>query len=249
MKILLHACCGPCSLEPTRLLQEQHADFAVFYSNSNIHPNQEYDHRLETLQAFAQDAGFSVIADSYDVKEWDATVGCIGSRLETMRAQAGIGNELVDAPNPYPLPAHIDRGPVVANARAQAAELRCARCRACYRLRFKHAAAYAAENGFDALGTTLSVSPFQYTAVIAEEIQRAASIAGLKSAFIDYRPYFQNAEERSKALGMYRQNYCGCRFSLDEANQERAIRKAARKAAKAARRAAAASQQSQQQNA
>lgn len=52
-----------------------------------------------------------------------------------------------------------------------------ARCRACYRLRFEEAAALAAEQGFDAVGTTLSVSPYQYTDVIREELERAASAA------------------------------------------------------------------------
>lgn len=239
MKILLHACCGPCSLEPTRLLREQGARFTIFYSNANIHPGQEYDRRLDTLQNFAEAEGFPLVADTYAVDEWEACAGKIGERLEQLRADAGIENELVQAPNPYPLPALEPGDEAVQQARREAAKLRQARCRACYRLRFERAAAYAAQNGFDAVESTLSVSPFQYTDVIEQELSRAAAQVGIESAFIDYRPYFQAAENRSKALGMYRQNYCGCRFSLDEANQERALRKAARKAAKAARKAAA----------
>ena len=94
-----------------------------------------------------------------------------------------------------------------------------ARCRACYRLRFEEAAALAAEHGFDALGTTLSVSPYQYTDVIREELERAAT-------------------HRSREMGMYRQNYCGCRFSDDEAAAERSERKAQRAAQREAERAA-----------
>ena len=42
--------------------------------------------------------------------------------------------------------------------------------------------------------------------------------------------------EDSRALGMYRQNYCGCRFSAAEAALERHEARDWRKAAKAARR-------------
>ena len=39
-------------------------------------------------------------------------------------------------------------------------------------------------------------------------------------------------------MGIYRQNFCGCHFSDEEAQLERTIRKAARKAKKAALKAA-----------
>lgn len=53
-----------------------------------------------------------------------------------------------------------------------------ARCRACYRLRLEETARVAAERGFEGIGTTLSVSPYQYTQVIREEVERAAAQAG-----------------------------------------------------------------------
>ena len=231
MKILLHACCGPCSLEPTRLLKEAGDEFAVYFANANIHPQDEYEHRLETIQA-------PLIEGSYDTDAWEETAGRIGQELETLRESAGIANEVVDSPNPYPLPPKEDKGPQVATARKKAAQLRRARCRACYRLRFEETARYAAENGFDAVGTTLSVSPFQYTDIIEEELQRACKKAAVNCAFTDYRPYFEDNERISKERGIYRQNFCGCHFSDEEAQLERTIRKAARKAKKAALKAA-----------
>ena len=53
MKLLLHACCGPCSLEPTRLLKAAGHDITIYYANSNIHPAEEYRHRLATLRAYS----------------------------------------------------------------------------------------------------------------------------------------------------------------------------------------------------
>ena len=37
-RMLLHACCGPCSLEPTRIFAQEGVDFAIHYANSNIFP-------------------------------------------------------------------------------------------------------------------------------------------------------------------------------------------------------------------
>ena len=105
-------------------------------------------------------------------------------------------------------------------------------------MRFEETAHYAAEHGFDAVGTTLSVSPFQYTDIIEEELLRACKKAGVNCAFTDYRPYFEDNERISKEMGIYRQNFCGCHFSDEEAQLERTIRKAARKAKKAALKAA-----------
>ena len=197
MKILLHACCGPCSLEPVRLLQEEGHDLAVSYVNPNIHPKGEYVRRLETLLEWAREEGISVIEGSYDPNTWHATVG--SSWLENGDREA--------------------------------------RCRACYRMRLEESARYAAENGFEALATTLTVSPYQYTFTIAEELERACEPWGLVPVFRDYRPYYHNATLRSRALGMYRQNYCGCVYSDKEARDEREERKAAREAEKARRAA------------
>ena len=55
----------------------------------------------------------------------------------------------------------------------------------------------------------------------------------------DWRPLYPQATRESRERGMYRQNYCGCRFSAAEAAIERHERRDERKREKAARRAAA----------
>ena len=108
------------------------------------------------------------------------------------------------------------------------------RCRACYRLRLEELARYAHEHGYEGISTTLTVSPYQYISVIGEELERAAApYEGLVAVFQDFREFYPQATIRSRELGMYRQNYCGCAYSDAEAKAERAERKAARKAAKA----------------
>lgn len=195
MKILLHACCGPCSLEPVRILAEQGHELTIDYCNPNIHPEEEYAHRLETLKTWASDEGIDVIESDYDPEVWEREVGRFAA----------------DIPN---------------------------RCRACYRLRFERVAARAVERGFDAISTTLSVSPYQFTDVIEEELVRAADAAGIEHVFYDFRENYPEATRRSRELGMYRQNYCGCHYSDIEAQREREERRAARKAAKEAKRLA-----------
>ena len=52
MKILLHQCCGPCSIYPlSRLLEDGHEPHGYFY-NPNIHPYKEYEKRRETLKEY-----------------------------------------------------------------------------------------------------------------------------------------------------------------------------------------------------
>ena len=88
------------------------------------------------------------------------------------------------------------------------------------------------------MGTTLSVSPYQFTDVIREELERAAAQAGVNALFEDYRPFYDEATRRSREAGMYRQNFCGCRFSEAEAAAERAERKRQRAAERKAEAAA-----------
>lgn len=197
-RLLLHACCGPCSLEPLRVLGARDIDTAIHFSNSNIAPFDEYERRLDALRDHARDANIELIVDEYDNDEWGRTSGRIGA---------------------------ADEG----------SEERRARCRACYRIRLERSASYAVEHGFDALGTTLSVSPYQYGDIIREELERACERHGLRAFYEDYSPLYAEATRRSKESGMYRQNYCGCLLSKDEADKERAQRKAERDVRKAQR--------------
>ena len=227
MKLLLHACCGPCSLMPSKLLAAEGCEPTLFYSNSNIHPPDEYARRLSTLRRWADGAGVPVVEDAYDPQAWERTAGLVGQRaLDEAAAQRADGDA---APG--------DDAPGAAACPAVDPEMHRARCRACYRLRLERAAAFAAREGFEGLSTTLTVSPYQYTDVIGEELARAAAPFGLAVVFRDFRPFYDEATRESRALGMYRQSYCGCRFSQQEAAAERAQRKAARAAEREAYRA------------
>lgn len=238
MKLLLHACCGPCSLEPVRLLQAAGHDITIAYMNSNIAPADEYQHRLSTLLEWARSQGIPVIEGPYEPDRWQEAVRASWhpDPARLVADSAGDASRDADAAFNTGIDPEFDTGidPEFDPARdpkfAHLYSNRDNRCRACYRLRLEELARYAHEHGFNAIGTTLSVSPYQYTSIIKEELERAAAhYDGLTALFEDFRPYYPNATKRSRDLGMYRQNYCGCAYSDKEAAAERAARKAARK--------------------
>ena len=77
------------------------------------------------------------------------------------------------------------------------------------------------------------MSPYQDQAAINEEGRRAATDAGIAWLDRDFRDRYPDATARSRELGMYRQNYCGCVYSEAEADAERQARREARAAEKA----------------
>lgn len=91
-----------------------------------------------------------------------------------------------------------------------------ARCAECFKLRLGEAARYAAENGFDWFTTTLTVSPHKNSALLNELGEAAGALYGVKFLPSDFkkRDGYKRSIELSGKYGLYRQNYCGCKFSL-----------------------------------
>lgn len=52
--LLIHVCCGPCACYPLIFLAE-HFSVTIYYTNSNIFPREEFDHRLSTLKELLED--------------------------------------------------------------------------------------------------------------------------------------------------------------------------------------------------
>jgi predicted adenine nucleotide alpha hydrolase (AANH) superfamily ATPase len=75
MRILLHSCCGPCSVAPIEKLIADGHDAAIFFYNPNIHPYKEY---LARLDAWLQLAGHYdlpyMLKDDYSLEKWLAQV-------------------------------------------------------------------------------------------------------------------------------------------------------------------------------
>jgi len=193
MRLLLHACCGPCLIEPLAGLRREH-DITVYFANPNIQPLDEFGRRRSTLREYAVLSGVPVIDSAYEPERWLSAVGSLADRPE--------------------------------------------RCRACYEVRFGMTARAAAEHGFEAFATTLTVSPYQDAQAIREVAEAVATDVGVRYVHGDFRDRYRDAQDRARELGMYRQNYCGCLLSKAESDAERAARKAERAARKAEREAA-----------
>ena len=90
------------------------------------------------------------------------------------------------------------------------------RCEYCYNSRLEKVFAYAKENGYTAVTTTLLISPYQKHDIICKVCEKLAKKYDVKFMYKDFRPMFWEGQHRAKELGLYRQKYCGCIFSIDE---------------------------------
>jgi predicted adenine nucleotide alpha hydrolase (AANH) superfamily ATPase len=90
------------------------------------------------------------------------------------------------------------------------------RCRYCYSIRLEATASEAKRDGFDGFSTTLLQSAHQDHALIKETGERVAQEVGIPFYYEDFRPGWKKGVEVSKAMGLYRQQYCGCIYSEKE---------------------------------
>lgn len=183
--LLLHACCGPCSSYVLEYLSK-YFDITILYYNPNIYPQEEYVRRFEELKSF--------------LKEFPA-----GKNIELFEIEynqeefyQGIG---------------IKENPELAKE-AEKGE----RCRRCYKLRLLKSIDFAEKNNFDYFCTTLSISPFKDAKKINEEgeklcFERKSKVKWLYSDFKKNQGFLRSLE-LSEEYGLYRQEYCGCIFSI-----------------------------------
>ena len=86
-----------------------------------------------------------------------------------------------------------------------------ARCAKCFRFSLARAAAYAAAHGFDAVTTSLTVSPHKVSSVVFA--QGDAVAPNFLHCDFKKKEGFKLSVRRAAELGLYRQSYCGCEFS------------------------------------
>ncbi len=182
-RLLLHACCAPCSSAVLERLAQK-LDITLFFYNPNIDTQAEFIRRADELGRLASLGGLSgepVILPYTPDAFYQAVKG--------LEEQAEGG----------------------------------ARCEACFKLRLREAAAYAARHGFDFFTTTLTISPMKNAALLnglGQTIGREEGIAFLPGDFKKRGGYLRSTQ-LSKAYGLYRQDYCGCVFSREARRSDR----------------------------
>ena len=75
MKLLLHACCAPCSIKCVETLTAEGIQPDLFWFNPNIHPYTEYRSRLDSFRAFAEEKKLIfLIEDDYGLRSFVSAV-------------------------------------------------------------------------------------------------------------------------------------------------------------------------------
>lgn len=184
-KLLLHACCAPCSSH-TILLLKKYFDITIFYSNDNIYPYSEYKIRLDEIIKFCKNFDINVLYDEYKEEDYNNAI----SGLENLGEKSQ-------------------------------------RCYNCYKLRLKKTAVKAKELGYDYFSTTLSISPYKVERWINEIGYKLEDEINIKYLYSNFKKDdgYKHSIELSKEYGLYRQDYCGCKYSLEERNSHDGVKK------------------------
>ena len=190
-RLLLHSCCAPCSSYVLEYLS-QYFLITAFYYNPNITDKYEYEKRAEELKRLIREQPHlhevAFLRGEYEPgKFFEAAKGFEGCRE---------GGE---------------------------------RCRLCFSLRLRETARIAAEGcfdekeglripagSFDFIATTLTISPLKDADVLTEIGEAAAREFGVKYLPSDFkkRGGYQRSIALSGEYGLYRQDYCGCVYSM-----------------------------------
>lgn len=196
--LLLHSCCAPCSSYCMEYLT-QYFDITVYYYNPNITDEEEYRLRVEEQQRLIREfPGIKFEEGPYDPESFFD----IAKGLEMVPE----GGE---------------------------------RCFRCYELRLKQAVDAAKLGGYDYVTTTLTISPLKNSKKLNEIgerlLQRAdnercgaveESVQFVSETRLTWLPSdfkkrngYKRSVELSAQYDLYRQNYCGCVYSKEEAER------------------------------
>lgn len=177
-KLLLQACCAPCSSYVIELLSN-YFQITILYYNPNIYPFSEYEKRLGEVRKLIKLINgknpINIMEVDYDSASFDS----ISKGLENEK-EGGI------------------------------------RCHKCYYLRMEKTAKLAKEYNYDFFTTTLSISPYKNAQVlnrIGEVLEEKYHVRYLYADFKKKEGY-KRSIELSKQFNLYRQEYCGCKYSI-----------------------------------
>ena len=177
-RLMLHACCAPCSSAVLEKLSE-HFAITILYYNPNIATEEEYHKREDELRRL-----LALIPQKHPIElitlPWEqADFLAIAEGLEDL-PEGG------------------------------------ARCHKCYELRMRRTAELAKDGDFDYFTTTLSISPLKSAKKINEIGENLADTYGVPHLPSDFKKGegYKRSIELSREYGLYRQDYCGCIWSM-----------------------------------
>ncbi len=189
-KLLLHSCCGPCSTSVIERLVSGY-DVTVFFYNPNIDPREEYERRLASQIKFIE--SFNQSRKAMETEKGVLTFHQVEFLEGEYRPEAF--DEIAQG---------FDNEPEGGQ-----------RCVECFRLRLEKTAQTAKWAGFPIFTTTLTVSPHKDYDVITEIGLYLGKKYGVEYLATDFKKKngYLRSIELSKEYGLYRQHYCGCKYS------------------------------------
>ncbi len=171
-KLLIHACCAPCSSEVINQLNE-YFDLTIYYYNPNIYPKEEYEKRYDEFKKLPYDC--LIEKGEYDEAKYD----------ENVKGLEELGEFSI-------------------------------RCYKCFEFRLEETCKKAKDENYDYFSTTLSISPYKKSAWINEIGNRLSTKYDIKYLYSDFKKKegYKKSIELSNKYNLYRQHYCGCKYSL-----------------------------------
>ena len=240
-RVLLHACCAPCSSAIVEWLCAHEIEPIIFYFNPNIYPQEEYEIRKAESKRHAESLGIqwidgdvgcqmldvgcqmSVVSSQWSVESQESRVESQESRVESQESRVESQESRVERCYNQ---AHAEW--LAAMHGLENEPERGSRCARCFYYRMLATAKKAQELGIPYFATTLASSRWKNLEQINAAGEKAAEDVGCKMLdvgckMLDVHFWAQNwrkegLQERRNALlkeyAFYNQQYCGCEFSM-----------------------------------
>ena len=183
-KLLLHSCCAPCLTSVYERLTSTY-DIVVYWYNPNIWPKAEHYKRLKELIRYCKAMNIQLLVGEYEYED---------EQEYWQTLIAGFESE-------------PEKGK---------------RCDICFSMRLEATAQTAAflnntsgHQPFDLFASELSVSPHKKAETLNRLGLEIAERTGIKYLTSDFKKNngYKRSCELSKEHNLYRQSYCGCRYS------------------------------------
>lgn len=190
-KLLMHSCCAPCSSYCLIYMKDYFDITSVFY-NPNITDANEYEKRRLELKRLIWTLNNDMdVNGSSDGADEPLPIQLIDAGFEEklfFQKVKGLENEPEGGK----------------------------RCVECFALRLYKAAKMASEGGYDYFTTTLTISPLKDEQLINRLGYEAGAKYGVKWLPCDFKKKggYLESVRLSEKYGLYRQDYCGCIYSL-----------------------------------
>lgn len=219
MKFLFHLCCAPCAefplsqfLEALDLLPPEADAPLLYFFNPNIHPFEEWKRRLASAETLAAIRGLPLIVEG----------GCYPERWRVFEKEALASSSIreIEAPTRSSIRAgkSLTSGSEL-ESQAPTSHPTQSRCAFCYAWRLEEAARAAQALGLSYFTSSLLYSPYQDRALIVPAGEKAGLRHGVTFLPFDWRYAYREGQELAKNHGLYRQKYCGCYLSHEEARK------------------------------